>query len=51
MTYYEIYTTTHGYEVWKWTNFGTNAQRFKVFKTKKGLDNWAKKQWLPVHWR
>ena len=51
MTYYEIYHRDGGYEIWKWTHFGRSAVRFKFFKTKKGAENWAKKQWYPVTWR
>lgn len=51
MTYYEIYQWNGGYEVWKWTNMGQHGERFKFFKTKKGAENWAAKQWYRVIWR
>lgn len=50
MTYYEIYNWNGAYEIWKWTG-GAHGERFKVFKTKKGAENWAKKQWYRVIWR
>lgn len=53
MTYYEIYNRDGEWEIWKWTNNGITCGcvRFKVFKTKKGAENWAKKQWNRVIWR
>ena len=52
MIYYEIYTNNDGtYEIWKWTDNSAHGERFKVFKTKKGVENWAAKQWYRVIWR
>ena len=51
MTYYEIYNWNGNWEIWKWTDCGAHCERFKVFKTKKGAENWAKKQWYQVIWR
>lgn len=51
MMYFEIYNWNGGWEVWKWTEGGAHGERFKVFKTKKGVENWAKKQWYKVIWR
>ena len=51
MMYYEIYNLNGGYEIWKWTCNGTQGERFKFFKTKKGAENWAAKQWAKVIWR
>lgn len=51
MTYYEIYNIRGVYEIWKWTNNGTHAERFKSFKTHTGAENWARKQWDRVIWR
>ena len=51
MTYYEIYFNRGIYEVWKWTNGGMHCERFKSFKTRKGAENWAAKQWAKVIWR
>lgn len=51
MIYYEIYNWNGAYEIWKWTVNGQHGERFKVFKTKKGAENWAKKQWYRVTWR
>lgn len=53
MIYYEIYNFNGVWEIWKWKNNGytCGCERFKVFKTKKGAENWAKKQWYPVTWR
>lgn len=51
MTYYEVYFINNIYEVWKWTNNGCHAERFKSFKTRKGVENWAAKQWCQVIWR
>lgn len=50
MTYYEIYCIGGTYEIWKWTNNGTHGERFKAFKTRKGAENWARKQWCRVTW-
>lgn len=50
MTYYEIYNRDGMYEVWKWTS-DIRCERFKVFKTRKGAESWAKKQWNRVIWR
>jgi len=49
MKYYEIYNWNGNWEIWEWNNNG--CKRFKVFKTKKGAENWAKKQWYRVIWR
>ena len=51
MEYYEIYFLYGNYEVWKWTNNGQHGERFKGFKTRKGAENWARKQWAKVIWR
>lgn len=51
MTYYEIYNYNGTYEIWKWTNNGASGERFKMFKTRKGAENWAKHQWCKVIWR
>lgn len=51
MTYYEIYNWNGAYEIWKWTNNGTGGERFKIFKTRKSAESWAKKQWCKVIWR
>lgn len=50
MTYYEIYCVRGVYQIWKWDG-EAHATRFKSFKTKKGAENWAAKQWLRVIWR
>lgn len=47
--YYEIYNWNGVWEIWEWNGYG--GKRFKVFKTKKGAENWAKKQWYRVIWR
>ena len=49
MMWYEIYKIRETWEVWKWTPNG-NAERVKVFKTLKSVENWAKKQWCKVVW-
>ena len=49
MKWYEIYLWDGIYEIWEWT--GNGGRRFKTFKTKKGAENWAKKQWYRVIWR
>ena len=49
MKYYEIYNWDGVWEIWEWNNNG--GKRFKVFKTKKGVKNWASKQWVWVIWR
>ena len=53
MTYYEIYHQGEQWVIWKWTNNGYSATctRFKSFKTRKGAENWARKQWDRVVWR
>lgn len=53
MTYYEIYNINSKWEIWKWTNNGIKCgcELFKVFKTKKGAENWARKQWDRVIWK
>jgi len=52
MTYYEIYNRNGKWEIWKWTNNGISCtcSHFKTFKTKKGAENWAAKQWDRVTW-
>jgi hypothetical protein len=51
MMYYEIYEMRGGFEIWKWTGAGQQGERVKFFKTRKGAENWAKKQWCRVIWR
>lgn len=51
MMYYEIYDRGDYFEIWKWTQGGAHGERFKTFKTRKGAENWAKKQWYRVIWR
>lgn len=51
MKYYEICYMTGAYVVWEVTDNGCTYSRIKSFKTKKGAENWAKKQWLRVIWR
>lgn len=51
MMYYEIYDEGDRWAIWKWTNYGQHGERFKTFKTRKGAENWAKKQWYKVIWR
>jgi hypothetical protein len=51
MTYYEIYFFNNKWEIWKYTNYGLHAELFKTFKTKKGAENWAAKQWYQVIWK
>lgn len=52
MIYYEIYYHNNRYEIWKWTNNGytCGCVLFKTFKTRKGAENWAAKQWNQVTW-
>lgn len=51
MMYYDVYEINGLWEVWKWTNNGAHGERYKSFKTRKGAENWAAKQWHPVYWR
>ena len=51
MMYYEIYNQGDLWVIWKITNYGQHYERFKSFKTKKGAENWAAKQWYRVIWR
>ena len=53
MTHYEIYFFKGQYEIWKCHNNGIHYHtiRLRVFKTKKGAENWARKQWNQVIWR
>lgn len=52
MTYYEIYYHNNRYEIWKWVNNGYTCKCsfFKSYKTRKGAENWAAKQWYQVTW-
>lgn len=49
MKWYEIYDWNGKWEIWEWDNNG--GRRFKVYKTRKGAENWAKKSWYRVIWR
>lgn len=49
--YYEICFRYGNYEIWQWTNDGQHGERYKCFKTRKGAENWARKQRCDVHWR
>lgn len=51
MMYYEIYNQNDLWVIWKWTNNGQHGERVKSFKTKKGAESWAAKQWYRVIWR
>lgn len=51
MVYYEICFHNNVWQVWKWTRNGASCELFKVFKTRKGAENWAKKIWDDVRWR
>jgi len=53
MDYYEISFHNGRYQIWKWANNGYTCKcsLFKTFKTKKGAENWAKKQWARVTWQ
>lgn len=50
--YYEICFKNDLWVVWKWTNNGVSVdcERIKSFKTKKGAENWARKQWERIVW-
>ena len=49
--YYEVFNQDGLWIIWRWINHGQHGERFKSFKTKKGAENWAKKQWHEVIWR
>ena len=51
MKYYEIYNWNGTWEIWEFAAGGVSCKKFKVFKTRKGAENWAKKQWYRVIWR
>jgi hypothetical protein len=51
MMYYEISESRGLWIIWKWTNNSQHCERFKSFKTRKGAENWAAKQWCQVIWR
>ena len=51
MMYYEVYEVNGLWEIWKVTNCGSCYTRFKAYKTRKGAENWARKQWYEVIWR
>jgi len=53
MKSYEIYYRDNVYQIWQWVNNGVNVTctLFKTFKTRKGAENWARKQWDEVIWR
>lgn len=50
MTYYEICLMRDLWVVWKVTS-DVHYERVKSFKTRKGAENWAAKQWARVIWR
>lgn len=51
MMYYEIYNQGGLWVIWKISNGGQHYERFKSFKTKRGAEGWAAKQWNKVIWR
>ena len=52
MMYYEIYNQSGLWVIWQVSNGGQYYhERVKSFKTKKGAENWAAKQWNKVIWR
>lgn len=51
MKWYEVYEGLNGWDVYEVTGGGQHYVMFKRFKTKKGVENWAKKQWYRVDWR
>lgn len=51
MKYYEIYNWNGNWEIWEFAAGGVSCKKFKVFKTRKGAESWAKKQWYRVIWR
>ena len=48
--WYVIYAGRDGWDVYKVTEGGQCYMMFKRFKTKKGAENWAKKQRYRVRW-
>lgn len=48
--WYEVYEGTSTWDIYKVTENGGHYTLFKRFKTRKGAENWAKKQWYLVHW-
>lgn len=52
MKYYEIWQNNSGtWGVYQVTNDGQTYQLIKHYRTKKGAENWAKRQWYNVIWR
>lgn len=52
MKYYEIWQNNDGFWlIYEVTEFGNCYRLFKTFKTKKGAEGWARKQWARVIWR
>lgn len=51
MKYYMIYENNGSWQIYEITDYGQHYRLFKTFKTKKGVENWAKKQWHEVQWR
>ena len=53
MKHYEIWTNRDGnlWLIYEIEHLNYNHHLIKTFKTKKGAENWAKKQWYRVVWR
>ena len=51
MKWFEVYNNGNSWEVYEVTNYGQHYVLIKRFKTEKGVENWAKKQWYLVTWK
>lgn len=51
MRHYEVWQNHNNHWlIYEVTNYGQNYVLVKVFKTKKGAENWLKKTWERVLW-
>lgn len=52
MKYYEVYQNRDSiWMIYEVTEYGQCYKLIKTFKTRKGAESWAKKQWYRVIWR
>ena len=51
MTYYVITEKNNIWTVWQISGDDGTFTYYKIFKTKKGVENWAEKQRTRVIWR
>lgn len=51
MKYYECWENNGSWLMYEVTNYGQSWKLVKTFRTRKGAENWAKKNWYRVEWR